>query len=376
VVAPSTASRSPFPVPLRSTGEDLSRRAVLAAPLALAACDRFAAAETPPISIPPLKSVCPAPFGAAVKAMQIDDPEWVALARAHVSQLTPEWEMKMEYVLANGLERPNFDRSDRIAAFADANGMTLHGHALIWYAQGEAVFSGLDDASFDRAFDGYIAAVAGRYRNKVRSWDVVNEPILDDGSALRDCHWSRRYGHDGYVRRAFEQAKQADPDATLFLNEYNQESIPAKGAQFLRLVERLLKAGCPLGGLGLQSHLWIDVEDGAIAAFMRDVSGFGLPIHVSELDCTLRTERRVDLRSQADRIARQTARVTELAESFVALPEGQRFAFTVWGLRDTDSWYRQGDKDDGRDKPLPFNSFGHPNPMAQALASAFSGERD
>ncbi|MFW2346079.1 MAG: endo-1,4-beta-xylanase [Brevundimonas mediterranea] len=53
------------------------------------------------------------------------------------------------------------------------------------------------------------------------------------------------------------------------------------------------------------------------------------------------------------------------------MPPAQRFAFTVWGLRDTDSWYRQGDKDDGRDKPLPFDSFGRPNPMAAALAEAF-----
>ena len=326
----------------------IHRRTVLAAPLALSACDRFASAEPAPVAIPPLKSACPAPFGAAVKAYLLDDPAWVALARAQVSQLTPEWEMKMEYVLADGLERPNFDRSDRIAAFAAANGMALH-----------------------RAFDGYIATVAGRYRGQARGWDVVNEPILDDGSGLRDCHWSARYGHDGYILRAFEKAREADPEAVLFLNEYNQESIPAKGAQFLRLVERLLKAGCPLTGLGLQSHLWIDVEEGAIARLMGEVAGFGLPLHVSELDCTLRTDKRLDLRSQSERIARQTARVTELAAAFAALPEAQRYAFTVWGLRDTDSWYRQGEKDDGKDKPLPFDSFGRPNPMAAALVQGF-----
>ena len=77
-------------------------------------------------------------------------------------------------------------RADRIAAWAHDNGMALHGHTLIWYSQGSEAFSGLDDAAFDRAFDGYIATVAGRYRGKVRSWDVVNEPILDDGSAMRD----------------------------------------------------------------------------------------------------------------------------------------------------------------------------------------------
>ncbi|MFN7128813.1 MAG: hypothetical protein ACK4OJ_07080, partial [Brevundimonas sp.] len=96
-----------------------SRRTVLASGLALplAACDSTSAEPTPP-NAPPLKSVAPCPFGTAIKAIQIDDPDWVALARANVSQLTPEWEMKMEYVLADGLDRPRFDRTDRIAAFA------------------------------------------------------------------------------------------------------------------------------------------------------------------------------------------------------------------------------------------------------------------
>ncbi|MDZ4364501.1 endo-1,4-beta-xylanase [Brevundimonas sp.] len=347
-----------------------TRRSLLATPFALAACERFAAASPVPAAIPALKSA-PFPVGTAFKTDHIADPAWVALARTHISQLTPEWEMKMEYILANGLNRPRFDGPDRLAAWAKAEGVPMHGHTLIWYAQGEEAFTGLDDAAFDRAFDGYIATVAGRYRGIARSWDVVNEPILDDGSGLRDCHWSRRYGQDGYILRAFDKAQAADPDAVLFLNDYNLEGIPAKGTQYLKLVERLLKAGCPLQGLGTQSHLWIDMPDGVIAAFIHELAQFGLPIHVSELDVTLRTDNPLDLRSIAERMARQVDRVTELAEAFVALPAAQRFAFTVWGLRDTDSWYRQGEKDDGKDRPLPFDSAGNANPMAVVLSRAF-----
>ncbi|QQQ19575.1 endo-1,4-beta-xylanase [Brevundimonas vitis] len=347
-----------------------TRRALLTAPLALAACERFATAAPVPAAIPPLKAA-PFPVGTAFKTDHIADPAWVALARTHISQLTPEWEMKMEYILADGLARPRFDGPDRLAAWAKAEGLPMHGHTLIWYAQGEEAFTGLDNAAFDRAFDGYIATVAGRYRGIARSWDVVNEPILDDGSGLRDCHWSRRYGQDGYILRAFEKAQAADPDAILFLNDYNLEGIPAKGTQYLKLVERLLKAGCPLQGLGTQSHLWIDMPDGVIAAFIRELAQFGLPIHVSELDVTLRTDNPLDLRSIAERMARQVDRVTELAEAFVALPAAQRFAFTVWGLRDTDSWYRQGEKDDGKDRPLPFDGAGNANPMAVVLSRAF-----
>ena len=60
-----------------------------------------------------------------------------------------------------------------------------------------------------------------------------------------------------------------------------------------------------------------------------------------------------------------------LAAAFADLPEKQRFAFSVWGLRDTDSWLRQGDNDDGKDSPLPFTAAGSVNPMAAAIASGF-----
>lgn len=350
----------------------IDRRTILTAIPALAACDRLAAAESPPVSAPPLKSVSPAPFGTCIQAGHIDDPAWVELARANVSQLTPEWEMKMEYISADGLNAPyRFDRTDRIVDFARANGMAVHGHTLIWYAQGEDLVAGLSGPDFDRVFDDYVAAVAGRYRGKLRSWDVVNEPITDDGAGMRDCHWSREYGADGYVLRAFEKAKAADPEAVLFLNDYNLENTPKKGAQFLRLVERLLKAGCPLEGIGTQAHLDIEIPPGQITAFMREAARFGLPIHVSELDASLRSGRRIDLRAHTERLAQQTGRVRELAAAFADLPEKQRFAFSVWGLRDTDSWLRQGDNDDGKDSPLPFTAAGSANPMAAAIASGF-----
>ena len=145
--------------------------------------------------------------------------------------------------------------------------------------------------------------------------------------------------------RAFEHARAAAPEAVLFLNDYNLENIPAKRATFLRLVERLLKAGAPLTGLGTQTHLDIDLPAGQAAAVIRELARFGLPIHVSELDVSLRTgDRLLDLRPRAQKIEQQTARVAEVAEAFMALPRAQRFAFTVWGLRDADCWLRRRER--------------------------------
>ena len=353
----------------------LSRRSFLGSSAALAACDRFASAE--PVSqalAAPLKDIVPAPFGATGMTWQLDQPDWVAQVRRHCAQLTPEWEQKMERTLGAGFAH-DFSASDRVVDFARDNGLRVHGHTVIWYSQGGDVF---DDASVSRdrfiaEFDRYISAFVGRYRGRMAGWDVVNEPVAEDGDGLRDCHWSRVLGQEGYIVRAFRQAKTADPDAVLFLNEYNLENIPAKGATFLRLVERLMNKGAPIGGIGTQSHLDIEIPAGRIRAFFRDAASLGLPIHVSELDFSLKRDggRAPDLRSLDDRRAQQVARVGELAEAFMALPERQRYAFTTWGLRDTDSWLVREERAKSGDSPLLLDAQGRANPAYDALAEAF-----
>jgi endo-1,4-beta-xylanase len=349
-----------------------TRRAVLAAPIALAACDRFAAAG--PLAAP-LKDLVPAPFGATGMTWQLDQPDWVEQILRHCSQLTPEWEQKMERTLGPGFTY-DFGPSDRVVAFARDNGLRAHGHTLIWYSQGAGVFNNatVPRARFAAEYDRYISTFVGRYRGRMAGWDVVNEPVAEDGDGLRDCHWSRALGMDGYIVRAFEQARAADPDAVLFLNDYNLENNPRKGATFLRLVERLLTLGAPIGGIGTQSHLDIEIPAGRIRDFFRDAASLGLPIHVSELDFPMERDGGAmpDLRSLADKRAQQVARVGGLAEAFMALPGAQRYAFTTWGLRDVDSWLvREEGKNRPDESPLLLDAEGRPNPANQAVVEAF-----
>jgi len=349
----------------------LLRRTVLASTLALAACGKSSQGQ--PASLPPrsLKSA-PFPVGASVMTGELNDPAFVAILDQNISELTPEWEMKMEYILQpDGALK--FEAPDAIAAFARAHGMRLHGHALVWYAQDGAAFQAArnDKAAFGRTYDGYIAQVVGRYRGFTRSWDVVNEPVRDDGSALRDSLWSRTLGETGYIVRAFEQAAAADPGAVLFLNDYGLESVPAKRAQFLRLVERLLREGCKLGGLGCQSHIDIDLPAGAMAAALKDLAGVGLPIHLSELDISTHMKK-LDLRSPDERLRLQADKAAEVASAFMALPARQRHAFTLWGLRDKDSWLRGPAGTGPADRPSMFDDGGAPKPAFEALARTFA----
>ncbi len=348
-----------------------SRRAVLGGALALAACERQAK-SAPAVYAPSLKSVAPFPIGTCAQVSHLQQPLWVDLALRHCNRLTPEWEMKMEYVV-----QPDggflFDRPDRLADFARDRGLRLHGHALVWYAQKPAGFLNLDErrVSFARAYDNYITALVGRYRGVAASWDVVNEAIAEDGDGWRDSLWAQKLGPFDHMRRAFDRAREADPGAVLFLNDYNLELMPKKLDSFLRLTEQLLKAGAPLGGLGTQTHVAADTEAGAIGRAVSALGQMGLAVHVSEADVSM-TRAQGMFASRAERERAQGRLYAEAAEALLALPPAQRFGLTLWGLRDRDSWLRN---ENPTDSPAIFDDSGNAKPAAAALAEALSRNR-
>jgi len=346
----------------------MDRRRLLAglaaAPLALSACGG-GTADAAPVDIPPLKSAAPFPMGVAAMTEQFGEPAWDDLVRSHFDRVTPEWEMKAEAVVDDA-GRMTWDRADRVVSSAEQRGLKVFGHTLVWYSQVPRTFAALegDRRRFELAYGEYVRRVAGRYAGKVVGWDVVNEAVTDDGSGYRaDNAWARNLGMD-YVRIAFEQARAADPAAPLFLNDYNLEQLPKKRADFLKLAERLLREGAPLGGLGTQTHTPADLAPGEIGRCIRDLASLGLPVHVSELDISLARAGLGDHREGQRRL------VGEVVEAVMALPERQRFGITVWGARDKDSWLVREGK---RDAPLLFDDDARPKPMAAALVDALKG---
>jgi endo-1,4-beta-xylanase len=342
----------------------------LAAASALGACERpQAQAQSMDVR---LKDVSPFAVGTSVMTDQLDEPAYLALLLRHFSQITPEWEMKMEAILTQdgGLD---FTAADRLADFARQRGLKLHATTLVWYSQDPKAFHRFegDRRRMSEALRGYIHAVAGRYRGVARGWDVVNEPVLEEGGGYRECVWRRNFGMD-YVRLAFEWAHEADPEASLFLNDYNLEYKPAKLDSFQRLVESLLKAGAPLTGLGTQSHLLADIDPRQAGQAIRELAKFGLAIHVSELDVSTR-QVGVRLPGSPPLLDLQARAVDAIARAYLDLPERQRYGLTVWGLRDRDSWLRRPPYDgDGSDKPLLFDDAGRPKPAFSALARALA----
>ena len=378
-----------------AAGVSGSRRGFLGGAMALAACGcgpnsyspeeirtRLAAFADQTARLPPsptlprtpqppaLRALTDLPVGTCFMPDQVSDAEYSGLASRQFSQLTPEWHFQLPAIMDDD---GGYDWTwpDIIAEFARVNGQRLHGTSLVWYALDEVpAFRRLDGrkAEFAAAFERHIHTIVNRYRTATRSWDVVNEPIAEDGDGLRDSLWSRNLGSEDYMVRAFEAAFEADPATVLFVNDYNLELLPKKRATFMRLIDRLRRRGCKIGGVGSQTHLHADTAPGLVTAALSDLATLGLPIHISEFDVKFGRANQSPLSPEQKRTI-QEALAAETVAAFMDLPAGQRHAFTVWGVRDSDSnLNRPNFGGDGTDTPLLFDDRGRPKPAFWAIA--------
>ena len=88
--------------------------------------------------------------------------------------------------------------------------MKVSGHCLVWHQQTPDWFFRSDDGGTvtrEKALErmrAHISAVVGRYKGRVKGWDVVNE-AFDDGGRLRRTPWMRAIGPD-FIEHAFRFA--------------------------------------------------------------------------------------------------------------------------------------------------------------------------
>ncbi len=133
----------------------------------------------------------------------------------------------------------------------------------------------------------HIETVVGRYKGEIYAWDVVNEAVADEGGELlRPSKWLDIAG-PGFISKAFEFAHEADPNARLFYNDYN-ESHPHKRDKIYALVKSLLEQGVPIHGIGLQAHWNIfDPSLDDIRAAIEKYASLGLELQLTELDVSV-----------------------------------------------------------------------------------------
>ncbi len=282
--------------------------------------------------------------GAAVQSGFLADGRYSGILSRHFNYLTAEYEMKWDPI-ERTRSTNDFGGADAIVGYALGNGMQVKGHALIWHGSVPSWVNSLSSADLRVAFENHIRSVAEHFRGRVYAWDVVNEAVADDGSGLRDTVFRQRLG-DQYIADAFRIARQADPQALLFYNDYGGEGLNQKSNRIYELVQNLRTQGVPIDGVGLQMHITASnpPTDANVAANMRRLAALGLSVNISEMDVRVR-----DLPA-ATKLETQRSVYRSIVAVCVAEPRCD--GITFWGFTDAHSWI---DGQFGADDPLLFD---------------------
>jgi endo-1,4-beta-xylanase len=306
------------------------------------------------------------PIGVAVspRALKTDEAQ---LILKEFNSMTPENAMKMGPVHPTENEY-NWGDADTIAAFAKRNNLRLRGHTLAWHSQTPKwifINSAGDTVSKEvllQRLKEHITTVVSRYKGTIYAWDVVNEAISDKKDEyLRPSPWLKICGEE-YIAKAFQWAHEADPNAVLFYNDYNEIS-PVKREKIYKLVKGLKDAGVPIHGVGLQGHWAVNEPSrGQLDSTISRFADLGLKVQITELDVSVypkehdareRKSEDTDTTFTAEKEARQLEvykMCFEVFRKYKHIISG----VTFWNISDRSSWLDNFPVRGRKDYPLLF----------------------
>ena len=226
-------------------------------------------------------------IGTALNMFQIDETDSVMsnLIGREFNSITAENEMK-SIQIHPAKDTFNFEYADKFVALGEKHNMFIHGHTLVWHSQLSPWIRSIKDSTeMAEALKGHIQAVAGRYKGKIHSWDVVNEALNEDGS-LRKSVFLEVMGED-YLALAFKWTSEVDPDTELYYNDYNMAN-PEKREGAIRLVKNIMDQGIKVDGIGMQGHWHMNTPSlEEIEKSIVEYAALGVKVAITELDISV-----------------------------------------------------------------------------------------
>ena len=339
-----------------------------------------------------LKEVFKSDFliGAALNRRQFteQDPRALPIIKSQFNTISPENQLKWQLIHPQP-DKYDFEGADQYVAFGEKYGMVVIGHTLVWHNQTPAwVFQDSKGNPADRdtllgRMRDHIHTVVGRYKGRIKGWDVVNEAVNADGS-MRQTKWLQIIGDD-YIEKAFQFAHEADPQAELYYNDFDVEK-EAKRNGVVQLIKKLKAAGVPITGVGLQGHNnmtfpSVEQQDATIKAF----GDLGLKVNITELDVNVlpfvsedEGPRMVLTPELQPKLNPYAFGLPESVSSLQAKRYSDLFAVylkyrdiidrvTLWGVSDGDSWLNNFPLRGRTNYPLLFDRDGKPKQAFEAV---------
>lgn len=283
----------------------------------------------------------------------------------------------------------DFELADKFVEFGEKNNMYITGHCLVWHSQAPRWFftdslgNDVTPEVLTERMKIHIFTVVGRYKGKIKGWDVVNEAVEDDGS-YRNSKFYQILGED-FIKLAFQFAHEADPEAELYYNDYSM-AIPTKRDGVVAMVKKLQEQGVKIDGIGMQGHVSIDGP--SIEEFEKSIEAYaalGVKVMITELDMTVlkMPDPSVGAEVSASFEYKQELNpyVDGLPDSINTIYEQRYLDFfklflkhqdkisrvTLWGVNDANSWKNDWPIFGRTDYCLLFDRQNQPKPVVAKI---------
>lgn len=288
--------------------------------------------------------------------------------------------------------RYDFTLPDQFVALGEKNNMWIIGHTLMWHSQLSRWFC-VDDKGNDvspevlkQRMKDHISTIVGRYKGRIQGWDVVNEAILDNGE-MRNSKFYQILGEE-FMDLAFQYAHEADPNAELYYNDYNEWHV-GKRETIVKMIRRFKEKGIRIDGIGMQGHIGMDYP--SIEEYEETILTYaneGVKVMVTELDMSILPMPDPNVGAEisasfeykneinpyvngvpAEKMQEWTNRFGEYFKLFLK-HQDKISRVTMWGISDKDSW-KNGFPVRGRtDYPLLFDRNYQPKPIVDYIIQA------
>jgi len=281
---------------------------------------------------------------------------------------TPNW-----YFTDGGL-RPSehsysFEHMNEVIKYAQDNHMAVQAHHFVWGEQ-KWLPDWLKNGKYDKQqllnlLHDHIQTVGSYYQGKVNEWTVVNEAFTREQHLynLNDW-WADHIGDKSYIDQSFIWARQADPNAKLILNDFNNESENAVSNAMYAYIKDAKARGIPIDGLGMQMH--IDGNNPPrkddVIKNMKRFADLGVDIYVTEFDVNMN-----DMHASAKKKNEVQGQIYhDMMRACIESQVCHSFAFL--GITDKETWYNYVGLTDPR--PLMFDRNYRPKRAYYGLRQA------